>query len=163
MAETRSTSEPFILFNLGNTFYGVRSQVVQQLEMVEHITPVPDVPPFVEGIVLSRGRVIPAINLRVRFGFDKVPHNLRTRLVIIHVDERTVGLIVDTAREFVDILSDTIQPPPETISGLSGQYLEGIATLDDKLVLILNVEKVLNLADVIQTVVEFQDSESGET
>ncbi|MCP4536592.1 MAG: purine-binding chemotaxis protein CheW [Chloroflexi bacterium] len=159
MAETRNISEPFILFNLGSTFYGVRSQVVQQLEMVEHITPVPDVPPFVEGIVLSRGQVIPAINLRVRFGFDKIPYDLRARLVIIHNDERTVGLIVDTAREFVDISSDTIQPPPETISGLSGRYLEGVATLDNKLILILNVEEVLNLVDVVEAIEEYQDLE----
>jgi len=143
--ETRVAAEPFILFELNETIYGVRSSVVQQMEMVEDITPVPNVPDFVEGIVLSRGQVIPAISLRARFGFDKIPYDIRTRLVIIHVNDRSVGLIVDTARDFVDIPADAIRPPPDTISGLSGRHLKGIATLDDRLILILDAEEVLNL------------------
>ena len=111
MNETRVTAEPFILFELNETIYGVRSSLVQQMEMVEDITPVPNVPDFVEGIVLSRGQVIPAISLRARFGFDKIPYDIRTRLVIINVNDRSVGLIVDTARDFVDIPAAGPKPP----------------------------------------------------
>ncbi len=143
MIETQTS---FILFQLGETTYGVPSQVVKQMEMVEHITPVPDAQPFVQGIVLSRGEVIPAIDLRMRFGFEKVDYDLRTRLIIINVEKRTVGLIVDTAREFIAIPPDIIQEPPDTVSGLSGRFLDGIATLDERLVLLLNVDEILNLA-----------------
>jgi purine-binding chemotaxis protein CheW len=151
MPETQITSEPHVLFQLGDTTYSIRSRFVQQMEMVEHITAVPNAPPFVEGVVLSRGQVIPAINLRMRFGFEKLPYDLRTRLIIVRTDERTVGLIVDLAREFIIIPSDVIQPPPDTLSGLSGRFLEGIAKLGERLVLILDVDAVLSLADVVTT------------
>jgi len=143
------TQAPFILFQLAETTYAVPSQVVKQMEMVEHITPVPDAPPFVEGIVFSRGEVIPAIDLRTRFGFEKVDYDLRTRLIIIQVDQRTVGLIVDTAREFIAIPPDVIQAPPDTDSGLSSRFLDGIATLGERLVLLLDVDEVLNLAQTV--------------
>jgi purine-binding chemotaxis protein CheW len=144
------TTEPFILFELGKTTYGIHSRFVQQLEMIEEITPVPNALPFVEGVVLSRGQVIPVINLRIRFGFEKIPHDSRTRLIVINVNNRTIGLVVDTAREFVSIPAETIQPPPEKISGLSGKYLQSIAMLgEERLVLILEVQEILSLSESI--------------
>ncbi|HKP86467.1 MAG TPA: chemotaxis protein CheW [Blastocatellia bacterium] len=146
-ASDKAAAEPFILFELADTTYGVRSQGVQQVEMVEHITPVPNAPPAVEGVIFSRGQVIPAINLRVRFGFEKTAHDLRTRLVIVNTKGRAVGLIVDSAREFISIPSSAIQPPNETISGLKGKYLEAIATLGERIILILDVDEIIDLAE----------------
>lgn len=148
MAEAKAAAEPFILFELGRTTYGIPSRVVTQMEMVEQVTPVPNAPDYVEGVVFSRGRVIPMVSLRARFGLTRIPHDMRTRLIVIHSNDRTVGFVVDSAREFVSIPSETILPPPEAVSGLSGRYLEGIATLGDRLVLILNVDQVLNLETI---------------
>ena len=125
------------------------SRAVQQVELVEHITPVPNAPPAVEGVIFSRGQVIPAVNLRVRFGFEKSPHDLRTRLLVIYAKSRVIGLIVDSAREFISIPSSAIQPPNEAISGLKGKYLEGIATLGERIILILNLDEVIDLAEVM--------------
>ncbi len=140
--------EPFILFELGGTTYGIPSRMVQQMEMVEHVTPVPNAPPYVDGVVFSRGQVIPMVSLRARFGFARIPHDARTRLIVIHLNDRTVGFVVDSAREFVSIPTEAILPPPEAISGLSGRYLDGIATLGERLVLILNIDQVLNLETI---------------
>jgi purine-binding chemotaxis protein CheW len=148
MAETQSAADPFILFELAGTTYGLRSGLVQQMEMVEHITPVPNAPPFVEGVVFSRGQVVPAVNLRRRFGFDRVPNDAHTRLVIVSNGGRSVGLLVDAAREFVMIPTAAIQPPPEALSGLSGKYLQSIARLGERLVLILDVDEVLNFTEI---------------
>lgn len=147
MPETQSQSEPYILFTLGNTTYAVPSRSVQQIEMVEHITPVPNAPRFIEGVVFSRGQVIPAMNLRVRFGFEKMPYDMRTRLIVVSSGGRQVGLIVDAAREFVHIPNESVQPPPDTISGLSGRYLAGIARLGERLVLVLDVDEVLSVSE----------------
>jgi purine-binding chemotaxis protein CheW len=114
------------------------------MEMVEHITPVPNAPPFVEGIVFSRGQVVPAVNLRRRFGFEKAAHDLRTRLVIVAHAGRSVGLLVDAAREFVSIPTEAVQAPPEAMATMSGKYLQSIAKLGERLVLILDVDQVLN-------------------
>lgn len=150
MPEQKQATEPYILFELAGTRYGLPSRLIRQMEMVEQITPVPNAPPFVEGLIFLRGQVIPTINLRARFGFEKIPFDLRSRLVVVHQGGRSVGLIVDTAREFISIPAEAIQPPPEAISGLSGKYLEGIATLGEKLVLILNVDEVLNWGEGIR-------------
>jgi purine-binding chemotaxis protein CheW len=147
MSNTTNDAEPFILFELAGTTYGVRSHSVQQMEMIEHITPVPNAMPAVEGVVLARGQVIPALSLRVRFGFEKIPYDLRARLVIVSSGGRTIGLIVDTAREFVRIHASAIEPPPEAITSLSGKYLEGIATVDGRMILVLNLKEVIDIGD----------------
>ena len=137
--------EPFILFELAGTTYGVRSGSVQQIDMIESVTAVPNAHPALEGVVLVRGQVIPAINLRTRFGFDKINRDLRSRLVVINSGARTVGLIVDTAREFLKIPAESIEPPPDALTGLSGRYLEGIATINERPILVLNLDAVLDL------------------
>lgn len=137
--------EPFILFELAGTTYGVPSGAVQQIDMIDDVTTVPNAHPALEGVVLVRGQVIPAINLRTRFGFDKIGRDLRSRLVVINNGTRTVGLIVDTAREFLKISSESIAPPPDALTGLSGQYLEGIATVGERPILVLNLDAVLDL------------------
>jgi purine-binding chemotaxis protein CheW len=147
MTTTQNDAEPFVLFELAGTTYGVRSRFVQQMEMVEHITPVPNAAPAVEGVVLARGQVIPALNLRVRFGFERVPFDLRSRLMVVNKGGRTLGLIVDTAREFLRIPEAAVEPPPEAITGLSGKYLEGIATIKDRMILVLNLDEVIDIGE----------------
>src|SRR3954452_19597977 len=102
MAAT-AAAEPYVLFSLAGTAYAIPSTDVQRMEMVEHITPVPNAAPFVDGLVFSRGKVVPAINLRQRFGFDRAPYDLKTRLIVIAHADRLVGMVVDAAREFVTI------------------------------------------------------------
>ena len=137
--------EPFILFELAGTTYGVRSRFVQQIEMIDDVASVPNAHPALEGVVLVRGQVIPALNLRTRFGFERVERELRSRLVVINTGTRVVGLVVDTAREFIRIPPESIEPPPEALTGLSGHYLEGIAMIGERMILILNLDAVLDL------------------
>lgn len=132
----------FILFELLNTTYGIPSDQVKQMEMIDKITPVPNAPPYVEGVVFCRGQVIPAINLRTKFGFPKIPYDIRTRLIVIQNQQRTVGLIADTAREFVVIPPEQIQPPPEGITSFGHHYLSGVVTWKDRMVLILSVQEL---------------------
>lgn len=147
MTNTQNDAEPFILFELAGTTYGVRSRFVQQVEMIEHVTPVPNAPAAVEGVVLARGQVIPALNLRARFGFERIAFDLRSRLVVVSTGGRTLGLIVDSAREFLRIPATAIEPPPEAITGLSGKYLEGVATIKERIILVLNLDEVIDLGE----------------
>ena len=140
-------SETFILFELAGTTYAVRSSFVQQVMMIEHITPVPNAISVVEGVVHARGRVVPALNLRVRFGFEKVSFVLRSRLLVVNVEGRVVGLLVDTAREFVRIPVASIEAPPEGIKGLTGKYLEGVASLKGRLIMVLRLDQVIDVGD----------------
>jgi purine-binding chemotaxis protein CheW len=143
-------SETYVLFELAGTTYGLRTRDVQHMEMLDHITPVPNASPAVEGIVFSRGQVIPAVNLRVRFGLPREAHTMRSRLIVVRIQQRLVGLIVDAAREFSAIPDDAIRPIQDAISGMEGNYLKGIATMGERLVLLLDLDATLNLGTPIQ-------------
>jgi chemotaxis signal transduction protein len=143
VATVASNVQTYIVFAVAGTSYAVPSQQVQHMEMVEQITPVPNAPPFVEGVVFSRGQVVPVINLRMRFGFDRAATSLRARLLVVQHGERRVGLMADEAREFLTIADSSMHPPHEAIGGLSGSYLDGVATLGERIVLILNIGAVI--------------------
>ncbi len=139
--------ENFILFTLAGTTYALRTRDVAHIEMVEQITGVPNAAHFVDGVVFSRGQVVPALNLRARFGFEKAPVDLQTRLLVVQADGRLVGLVVDSAREFLGIPADAIQPPSQALAGVSGGYIEGIANIGDRLILVLDLRRVLNFTE----------------
>ncbi len=146
--------EKFILFTVAGTTYGLRASDVRHVEMVEQITGVPNAAHFVDGVVFSRGEVIPALNLRARFGFDRIPNNLHTRLLVVHSEGRSVGLIVDSAREFVEIAAGDIQPPNRALDGAGGGHIQGTATLETaaretRLILVLDLRGVLNFTESI--------------
>ena len=142
-------TDPFILFTVAGTTYGLRSREVAHIEMVDQVTAVPNAAHFVDGVVFSRGQVVPALNLRARFGFAKTPYDLSTRLLVVHDSGRSVGLVVDAAREFVAIDPASIQPPGTALTGLSGRYLEGVANIGDRLILVLNLAEALTFDDPV--------------
>jgi purine-binding chemotaxis protein CheW len=142
-------SDNYILFSVAGTTYALRTRDVTHVEMIEQITSVPNAPSFVDGVVFSRGQVVPALNLRARFGFDRAPNDVRTRLLVVQSDGRNIGLVVDSAREFLAIADSAVQPPNQALAGLSGQYIAGIANLNDRLILILDLQPVLNFSESV--------------
>lgn len=141
-----AVTQTYILFGVAGTTYAIRSQDVLHIEMIEHVTPVPNAAPFVEGVVFSRGQVVPVINLRARFGFERAAVTLRSRLLVVQHEHRRVGLLADESREFIRISDAAIKPPHEAIGGLSGNYLGGVATLGQRIVLVLNVREIVETA-----------------
>jgi purine-binding chemotaxis protein CheW len=150
MSSENGHHDSFVLFELAGATYAIRSSSVQQLEMIEHITPVPNADNSVAGVVFSRGQVIPAVSLRRRFGFPEIEHDIRSRLIVVRTDGRSIGLIVDAAREFKRIPEESIDPPADTLGGTSGNYLEGIATTDDRMILILKLEELIRTTAEIE-------------
>jgi purine-binding chemotaxis protein CheW len=141
-------AESYVIFEMAGSVYGMPSRNVQHIEMFEHVTLVPNANPAIEGVVFSRGQVFPALNLRTRFGFGKQEKTLRTRIVFTTIHDRTVGLIVDAAREFKTVPADSIQPIEETLTGINVKYLSGVVKLGDRMVLVLDLEALLNIEDV---------------
>lgn len=145
---TTLNADNYVIFTLADTLYAIPSNDVERMEMVEHVTPVPNSLPFVDGIVFSRGRVVPAINLRRRFGFAPTEYNIQSRLIIVANENRVVGLIVDSAREFVSIATEAVQPPPDVVNGTSGRYLRGVANVNNRVFLILDIAGILDASTV---------------
>jgi chemotaxis signal transduction protein len=139
----------YILFSVAGTAYALPSNQVAHVEMVEEITRVPNAAPFVDGVVFSRGQVVPAVNMRVRFGFERAPRDLRARLLVVQAAGRSVGLLVDACREFLTIPSSAIQPPGDGLAGVGARYISGIATLNDRLIVILDLDSLLDSAEPI--------------
>jgi purine-binding chemotaxis protein CheW len=139
----------FILFTVAGTTYALRSGEVRHMEMIEDITRVPNAPSFVDGVVFSRGQVVPVVNLRARFGFERAAHDLRSRLIVVQSAARLVGLVVDSAREFINIPPDAVQPPHEALAGMSGRYVEGIASIGGRLILVLDLSRILDFAETL--------------
>jgi len=137
----------YILFSVAATTYALPSREVRHMEMIEGTTRVPNAPAFIDGVVFSRGQVVPVVNLRARFGFERAPYDLRSRLLVVQTGARQIGLVADSAREFVNIPPDAIQPPNEALTGMSGRYVEGIASLGDRLILILSLDRILSFAE----------------
>lgn len=146
---TETTTETFILFLVGGTTYAVRSRQIAHVEMVETVTAVPGAPAYVDGVVFSRGLVVPALNLRARLGIERVPADVRTRMLVVHFEGRHVGLVVDAAREFLTLDSAQIHPPGDGFGSQNRRFLEGIANLNDRLVLVLNLQAVLEASDSV--------------
>jgi len=153
-----SATTAYILFEVAETTYAVDTSVVQQMEMVERITRAPNSPSFVDGVVYLRGQVIPVINLRSRFGLERIPYDLRARLIIVNVGGRVGGLAADTAREYRSIADDQVLPPPDLLGEGAGSFVRGMVSLDDRLVMVLDVAKVLSNREKAQ--LSFSDETS---
>ena len=138
-----TAAETFILFGVAGTTYALRSRDVAHVEMVEQVTAVPNAVPFVDGVVFSRGQVVPAVNMRARFGFPRKAADLRTRLLVVSAAGRSVGLLVDACREFLTIPHASIHPPGDALGGIGTQYIDGIATINDRMIVVLRLDNLL--------------------
>lgn len=134
-----------IVFEVGGATYAIPSAIVSHVEMLEHVTVVPNANPAIDGVVFSRGQVIPALNLRTRFGFARTTPDLKTRLIFVRTGARTVGLIVDNAREFLSLADEVIRPIEQTLTGIQHNYLKAVAQLGDRLILLLDLDAVLDV------------------
>ena len=147
MSEQRS--DQYILFTVAGTTYALPSSQIAHVDLVEHITSVPNAAPFVDGVVFSRGEIVPAINMRARFGFERAPLDLRTRFLVVNSEGRTVGLLVDACREFLRIDPASIHPPSEALSRGSDASITGIATKNERMIVILDLQQLLASKDPI--------------
>ena len=138
----------YILCQVAETTYALESSRIKHLEMLEHLTPVPGAAPFVDGVVLSRGEVVAAVNLRRRFGLPEAPRTPQTRLIVTRSHNRQVGLIVDSARQFRTIPAEAIQPIDEAVVGIGRHFLHGIAEVDKELVLLFDLDAILSVEDL---------------
>ena len=147
MIDATTAADNYIVFTVAGTSYALRSADVLHVEMVDQVTRVPNAAPFVDGVVFSRGQVVPAVNLRSRFGFERAPYDLRTRLIVVQSANRQVGLIVDESREFLRLPGTAIQPTQESVAGLSSRYIQGIASIGNRLILVLQLDQLMNFAE----------------
>ncbi|OPJ56527.1 chemotaxis protein CheW [Alkalithermobacter paradoxus] len=132
----------YVIFKLNKEEYGVDIMTVKEVSEFKEAVKVPNTPNFVEGIINIRGDITPIINLKKRFDIEDNKSEM-SRIIVVSIKDKLIGFLVDDASQVVSIDENSIDPPPEIISGIDKKYIEGIGKLQDKMVIILNLEKVL--------------------
>ncbi len=131
-----------VIFKLENEDYGLSISKVQEINRMVAVTKLPQTPDFMEGIINLRGRVIPVVDLRKRFGFTEKEYQDATRIMVVDISGQTLGLVVDAVNEVVKIAGDCIEPPPQSFV-MNAQFVQGIAKLADRLVILLDIDRIL--------------------
>ncbi|BAH75568.1 MULTISPECIES: chemotaxis protein CheW [Solidesulfovibrio] len=133
-----------VTFSIGEEEFGVDILSVQEIIRMMDITKVPRAPEFVEGVINLRGKVIPIIDLRRRFGLTTRDHDKHTRIIVIEINNMIVGFVVDSVSEVLRIPASTVEPPPPVVSGLESEYISGVGKLEDRLLILLDLNKLLS-------------------
>ncbi len=131
-----------VTFRLGEEEYAIDILKVQEVNRMVDITVVPNSINYLEGVINLRGRVIPVINLRKKFGLNTKNQDTHSRIMVVDVG-MTVGLIVDSVSEVLRISPDTVEPPPPMTGGIESDYIKGIGKLQDRLLILLDIDKLL--------------------
>lgn len=137
-----------IVFRLVDEEYGVEVSQVRSIERMQNITRVPRTPEFVKGVINLRGVVTPIIDLKTRFSLGNEEYSDATRIIIVAVEDMEVGLIVDAANDVIDIPLSSIEQPPAVVGGIKATYLRGVAKLQNRLLIMLNLDKVLSSEEI---------------
>lgn len=133
-----------IVFQLNDEGYAISVQQVGYIERMQPITRVPRTADFVKGVINLRGVVTPVIDLRLRFGIEPIDFQDSTRIIIVYMNDMEVGLIVDMASDVIDIPESLIEPAPEVVGAVDVDYIEGVAKLENRILILLNLQKVLS-------------------
>ncbi len=131
-------------FRLDKEDYAIAITKIQEIILMKPITRIPQVPDFIEGLINLRGSVIPIVNLRKRFGLAPREVDDETRTIVVNIHDKTVGCIVDAVTQVMRINRDQIQPPPLSVLSVSHQYISGLARLDERLLIILDIERLFD-------------------
>ncbi|WP_203246244.1 chemotaxis protein CheW [Sporosarcina beigongshangi] len=132
-----------IVFELMDKEYAISVDVVQSIEKMLSISRVPKTPSYVKGVLNLRGVVTPIVDLRERFGLDTKEMDESTRIIIVTLEDYDVGLIVDAANDVLDIPAESIEPQPEVVGSVEVDFISGVAKVDKRLLVMLNLDKVL--------------------
>src|ERR1700704_2365350 len=135
--------QQLVVFQLGAELYGVEIARVHEIIRLQTVTRVPHAPAFVEGVINLRGKVIPVVDLRRRFGLPLTEHTRASRIVVVEIGDQVVGIVVDGVSEVLRVNKGTIEPPSPVVAGIDFDYLHGIAKLPERLVILLNLDRVL--------------------
>ena len=159
--QAASNERQLVVFSLNNESYGIDIESVREIIRMQDVTHVPRAPKHVRGVINIRGKVIPILCLRERFGLSVLERTDDQRIVVLEIGDVAAGIVVDKVDEVMRIPEDSINPPSAIVTTADSNYLEGIANLDDRLIILLDLQQVVTVASEA-TRHETLDAESNE-
>jgi purine-binding chemotaxis protein CheW len=133
----------FLTFSLGKESYGIEIKYVTEIIGIQPITEIPELPEYIRGIINLRGKIIPVMDVRLRFKKEPKEYNDRTCVIVIDIKDISIGLIVDSVSEVLTIPEQDIVEPPQMNKGFNNRYIKGIGKVGNDVKLLLDCEKLL--------------------
>lgn len=135
-----------VSFNLGKEEFALNIGFIQEIIKMQTVTPVPLTPDYVEGVMNIRGNIIPLVNLRLKMDFNNVDITPQTRIIVLNIENRRIGLIVDSMNEVIRVPADKLHNPPAESAGEDNdKNIESLCILEDRIISLLNIQKILEI------------------
>ena len=144
----KDNTREMLVFKLGSEEYGVDILKVQEIRGYEKVTPIPRSPDYLKGVVNLRGTIVPVIDLRVKFGMPDPTYDSLTMVIVLRIASRTIGAVVDAVSDVVQFAPNEIREAPKLGAMVDSSYLAGVATQGDRMILALDIEKLLSTAEM---------------
>jgi len=146
MSESQQASaelREYLTFTLGAEEYGVDILRVQEIRRYDTVTRVPDAPEFVKGVINLRGTIVPVVDMRLKFKLGEPVYDTLTVMIILNIQRRVVGIVVDSVSDVLTLKRDAIRPPPEFGAALDTQYISGLGSQDDRMLILVDIERLM--------------------
>jgi purine-binding chemotaxis protein CheW len=140
--------DEYLTFTLGDEEYGVDILKVQEIRGYDAVTRLPDSPQWIKGVINLRGTIVPVVDLRLRFRLGKATYDTFTVMIILNVAGRVVGMVVDSVSDVTQLNPETVRPAPELGAGLDSRYIAGMGTVDQRMLILLDIERLMLSPDM---------------
>ncbi|MGM0824425.1 MAG: chemotaxis protein CheW [Pseudomonadota bacterium] len=140
---TEADNREFLVFSLGEEEYAIDILKVQEIRGYENVTRIANAPDFIKGVTNLRGVIVPIVDLRIKFHLENVEYGGQTVVIVVNVADRVVGIVVDGVSDVMTLTPDQIKPAPEFGVTLSSDFLSGLGSLDDRMLVIVDIDKLL--------------------
>lgn len=138
----------YLTFELGEETFGIEIKFVTEIIGIQPVTFVPEMPDYIKGIINLRGKVIPVIDMRLKFKKESIDYNDRTCIIVIDIEDISIGLIVDSVAEVINVGDENIVPPPSYKTGFQNRYIKGIGKVGEAVILLLDCQKLISQDDL---------------
>ena len=147
-AQSTQGGQEFLTFTLGSEEYGIDILKVQEIRGYEAVTKIANTPEFIKGVVNLRGTIVPIVDLRIKFNLGSVEYNQFTVVIILNVRSRVVGIVVDSVSDVIALAADQIRAAPEFSGDLEADYITGLGTVAERMLILVDIEKLMTSRDM---------------
>ncbi|GGD41642.1 chemotaxis protein CheW [Pseudoxanthomonas indica] len=148
MSDNKTTAGEFLSFTLGEEQYGVDILKVQEIRGYDAVTRLPDAPEYIKGVINLRGTIVPVIDLRLKLRLKDARYDAFTVMIVLNVEDRVVGIVVDSVSDVIPLNAEQIRPTPEFGASVDTRFISGIGTVDERMLILLDIETLINSADL---------------
>ncbi|MDB5992500.1 MAG: chemotaxis protein CheW [Herbaspirillum sp.] len=146
--KNESAGNEFLAFTLGKEEYGIDILKVQEIRGYEAVTRIANAPDFIKGVVNLRGIIVPIVDMRIKFNLGEPTYDQFTVVIILNISGRVVGMVVDSVSDVITLSMDQIKPAPEMGTTFDSDYLIGLGTLDERMLILVDIDKLMSSADM---------------